>query len=49
VPNTTTTTATENKIAIIGAGPVGISAARALKESGIAYDQFESQSELGGN
>jgi hypothetical protein len=34
---------------IIGAGPVGISAARALKAKKIAYDQFESQAELGGN
>ncbi len=37
------------KIAIIGAGPVGISAARALKISGIEYDQFEAESDLGGN
>jgi len=37
------------KIAIIGAGPVGISAARALKAVGIAYDQFEAESDLGGN
>ena len=44
-----TTTATRSKIAIIGAGPVGISAARALKSHGIAYDQIESEGELGGN
>jgi hypothetical protein len=44
-----TTTATKNKIAIIGAGPVGISAARALKSHNIAYDQLESEVELGGN
>lgn len=50
MPNTTTSaTATQNKIVIIGAGPVGISAARALKSHGIAYDQLESEAELGGN
>ena len=40
---------TNEKIAIVGAGPVGISAARALKMKGIAYDQFESESAVGGN
>jgi len=40
---------TEEKIAIIGAGPVGLSAARALKARGIAYDQYEAGSDLGGN
>lgn len=40
---------TMEKIAIVGAGPVGISAARALKMKGIAYDQFESESAVGGN
>jgi len=44
-----TTTASKNKIAIIGAGPVGISAACALKSHNIAYDQLESEEELGGN
>jgi hypothetical protein len=39
----------KNKIAIIGAGPVGISAARALKVKGIAYDQFEADAAIGGN
>lgn len=38
-----------NKIAIIGAGPVGISAARALKQHGIAYDQLEATGAVGGN
>jgi hypothetical protein len=47
-PNPVVTT-TNNKIVIIGAGPVGISAARALKSQGIAYDQLESEAELGGN
>jgi len=40
---------TQNKIAIIGAGPVGLSAARALKQKGIAYDQFEAGTAVGGN
>ena len=39
----------EEKIAIIGAGPVGISAARALKLKSIAYDQFEADDDIGGN
>ncbi len=44
-----TNTATRDKIAIIGAGPVGISAARALKKKGIPYDQIEAESGVGGN
>lgn len=40
---------TISKIAVIGAGPVGISVARALKAKGIAYDQLEAGSALGGN
>ncbi len=44
-----TSIATSEKIAIIGAGPVGISAARALKKKGIAYDQFEAEGGVGGN
>ncbi|MCC7528981.1 MAG: NAD(P)-binding protein [Candidatus Melainabacteria bacterium] len=44
-----TSIATSEKIAVIGAGPVGISAARALKKKGIAYDQFEAGSGVGGN
>jgi hypothetical protein len=44
-----TTVSTQDKIAIIGAGPVGISAARALKLKDIAYDQFEADAALGGN
>ncbi len=38
-----------DKIAVIGAGPVGISAARALKAKGILYDHFEADSAVGGN
>ncbi len=44
-----TSISTSEKIAIIGAGPVGISAARALKKKGIAYDQFEAEGGVGGN
>lgn len=40
---------TRDKIAVIGAGPVGISAARALKKKGIAYDQIEAEAGVGGN
>lgn len=34
--------------AIIGAGPSGLSAARALKKAGIAFDGFEASSDVGG-
>jgi hypothetical protein len=37
------------KFAIIGAGPVGLSAARALKQKGIEYDQFDAGTAIGGN
>src|SRR4051812_26068709 len=37
------------KMAIVGAGPVGLGMAAALKRSGIPYDQFEADDELGGN
>lgn len=37
------------KFAIIGAGPVGLSAARALKQKGIAYEQFDAGTAIGGN
>ncbi len=40
---------TKHKIAIIGAGPVGLSAARAVKLKGIAYEQFEAEAAVGGN
>ena len=57
IPVTTTESDTQatsalnchDKIAIIGAGPVGISAARALKLKGIKYDQFEAEGSVGGN
>lgn len=38
-----------NRIAIIGAGPVGLGIAKALKEHGIPYDQFEADDDVGGN
>lgn len=42
-------TNTSHKMAIIGAGPVGLAMARALKQNGIAYDQFDARSQVGGN
>ncbi len=40
---------TEDTFALVGAGPIGLGVARALKQHGIPYVQFESASELGGN
>ncbi len=37
------------KMAIIGAGPVGLGMAKALKVHGIPYDQFEADDDIGGN
>jgi hypothetical protein len=37
------------RMAVIGAGPVGLGIARALKAQGIAYDQFEADDDVGGN
>jgi hypothetical protein len=37
------------KFAIIGAGPVGLSAARAMKQRGIEYEQFDAGTAVGGN
>ena len=37
------------RMAVIGAGPVGLGVARALKAHGIAYDQFEADDDVGGN
>ncbi len=39
---------TENKYAVIGAGPAGLSGAKALKEAGIEFDGFEMGSDFGG-
>jgi cation diffusion facilitator CzcD-associated flavoprotein CzcO len=41
-------TDTEGKYAIIGAGPSGLSAARALKELGIDFDAFDLGDDVGG-
>ena len=37
-----------NKICIIGAGPAGLAFARAFQVKGLAYDQFEAHSDVGG-
>ncbi|OXR40173.1 Phenylacetone monooxygenase [Nocardia cerradoensis] len=37
-----------DRVCIVGAGPAGLSAARALKRLGIPYDQFERYSDVGG-
>ncbi len=40
---------TEDQFALVGAGPIGLAVARALKEHGIPYAQFESAAAVGGN
>ena len=37
-----------NAVCIVGAGPGGLSAARALKAMNLAYEQFERHSDVGG-
>ena len=37
------------KLAVIGAGPVGLCVAKALETHKIAYDQFEADGDVGGN
>lgn len=37
------------RMAVIGAGPVGLGMAKALKQHGIPYDQFEADDDVGGN
>ena len=39
----------ENKFLVIGAGPAGLSHAKALKDAGVAYEQVEADVEVGGN
>lgn len=39
---------TETRIALIGAGPSGLAAARALDRRGIAFDGFEAHADIGG-
>ena len=36
------------RVAVIGAGPSGLAAARALQENGLAYDVFERHRDVGG-
>ena len=38
-----------NKLLVIGAGPIGLAMAKALKERGLAYDQVDAGPGLGGN
>lgn len=38
-----------DKFGIVGAGPVGLAVAKALKQNSIAYDQFEADADVGGN
>lgn len=38
----------EGRVCVIGAGPAGLSAARAFKRLGIAYDQYERHTDVGG-
>src|SRR5690349_12642518 len=40
---------TREKYLIIGAGPVGLGTAQALKEANIPYDQVDAANNLGGN
>ena len=43
------TTETEHKHLVIGAGPVGLAMAKALKDKGIPYDHVDAAAALGGN
>lgn len=47
-PIATPVTDCADQVCIIGAGPAGLSAARALKKQGIRYQQFERHSDVGG-
>jgi len=40
---------TRDKLLVIGAGPVGLAMADALKQAGIEYDQVDANSGIGGN
>ncbi|WP_059009390.1 flavin-containing monooxygenase [Streptomyces specialis] len=37
-----------DRVCVVGAGPAGLSTARALKRLGIAYDQYERHTDVGG-
>ncbi len=39
---------TADRVCIVGAGPAGLSAARALRRLGIGYDQYERHTDVGG-
>lgn len=39
---------TADRVCIVGAGPAGLSLARALKRLGVAYDQYERHTDVGG-
>lgn len=41
-------TSSQGRVCVIGAGPAGLSAARALKRLGIPYDQYERHTDVGG-
>jgi hypothetical protein len=45
---TANTDFTGERVCIVGAGPAGLSAARALKRFGIPYDHYERHSDVGG-
>jgi len=47
-PSTASTVRTEDMIAVIGAGPSGLAAARNLQKLGIAFRGFESHADVGG-
>jgi glycine/D-amino acid oxidase-like deaminating enzyme len=44
-----TTDDRSNRLAVIGAGPVGLGIAKALLEHGIPYEQLEADDDVGGN
>jgi cation diffusion facilitator CzcD-associated flavoprotein CzcO len=39
---------TDERVCIVGAGPAGLSLARALRRLGVPYDQYERHSDVGG-
>ncbi|MEO3783928.1 NAD(P)-binding domain-containing protein [Actinocorallia sp. B10E7] len=41
-------TGTADRVCVIGAGPAGLSTARALRRLGVAYDQYERHTDVGG-
>src|ERR1700737_3324682 len=40
---------TRDKLLVLGAGPIGLCVAKALKNHGIAYDQVDASDGIGGN